>query len=153
MIRKMEASDIPDCADILFSVYNNELWQCRWDRDTAIRYLTDFFRAEKFIGFVLEHEGRMAAVMFCREKVWWNNSELVMDELFVRPECQRQGFGTALLQKAEEYVIDRGLAGITLATNRYAPPRHSTRKTALRNTDMSCIWGRKCSCSPDKQSS
>ena len=128
MIRKMEASDIPDCADILCSVYNNELWQCRWDRDTAIRYLTDFFRAEKFIGFVLEHEGSLAAAMFCREKVWWKNSELVMDELFVRPECQRQGFGTALLQKAEEYVIDRGLAGITLATNRYSPAQAFYKK-------------------------
>ena len=111
MIRKMEASDIPDCADILCGVYNNELWQCRWDRGTAIRYLTDFYRAEKFIGFVLEHEGRIVAAMFCREKVWWNNSELVIEEMFVRPECQRQGFGTALLQKAEEYVIGRGLAG------------------------------------------
>lgn len=121
MIRKMKASDIPDCADILCIVYNNELWQCRWDRDTAIRYLTDFFRAEKFAGYVLEHEGRIAAAMFCREKIWWNNSELVMEELFVRPECQRQGFGTALLQKAEEYVIEKDLAGITLATNRYAP--------------------------------
>ena len=64
---------------------------------------------------------QVAAEMFCREKVWWNNSELVIEEMFVRPEYQRQGFGTALLRKAEEYVIDKGLAGITLATNRCAP--------------------------------
>ena len=64
---------------------------------------------------------QVAAAMLCREKVWWNNSELVMEELFVRPEYQRQGFGTALLRKAEEYVIEKGLAGTTLATNRCAP--------------------------------
>ena len=73
----------------------------------------------------------MAAAMFCREKVWWNNSELVMDELFVRPDCQRKGFGTALLEKAEEYVIEKGLAGITLATNRYAPAPAFYRKNGF----------------------
>ena len=64
---------------------------------------------------------KFAAAMFCREKVWWNNGELVIEEMLVRPEYQRQGFGTVLLQKAEEYVVEKGMAGITLATNRYAP--------------------------------
>ena len=121
MLRKMEITDLPECADILCAVYNNALWQCRWDAGTAVRYLSDFFHADKFAGFVIEDGGRVVAAMFCREKVWWNNSELVAEEMFVRPEMQRQGFGTALLQKAEEYVREKKLAGITLSTNRFAP--------------------------------
>lgn len=153
MIRKMEASDIPDCADILCIVYNNELWQCRWDIGTATRYLTDFYRAEKFAGFVLEHDGRIAAAMFCREKVWWNNSELVIEEMFVRPECQRQGFGTALLQKAEEYVIDKDLAGITLATNRYAPAPAFYRKNGFAEYEHVLYMGKEVQPRPEDQPS
>ena len=43
IIRKMDRRDIADCADILCVVYNNELWMCRWDKETAIEYLDDFF--------------------------------------------------------------------------------------------------------------
>ena len=34
---------------------------------------------------------------------------------------QGQGIGTKLLQVVEQYVTDKGLAGITLSTNQYAP--------------------------------
>ena len=43
MIRIVEKNDIPACAEILCRVYNNELWMCRWEKETAIAYLIDFF--------------------------------------------------------------------------------------------------------------
>ena len=49
-IREMLREDIPACADILCSVYNNEMWQCRWTKETAMEYLTDFFETKKFVG-------------------------------------------------------------------------------------------------------
>ena len=51
-VRVMKETDIPACADILRSVYNNELWQCRWSRETAIEYLTDLPMFYKKNGFV-----------------------------------------------------------------------------------------------------
>ena len=44
VIRKMERDDIAACADILCTVYNNEMWQCRWTDRTATECLTDFLR-------------------------------------------------------------------------------------------------------------
>lgn len=34
-IREMKREDISECAEILCSVYNNELWMCRRDKETA----------------------------------------------------------------------------------------------------------------------
>ncbi len=96
---------------------------------------------------------QVAVAMFCREKVWWNNSELVMEELFVRPECQRQGFGTALLQKAEEYVIDKGLAGITLVTNRCAPAPAFYKKNGFAEYGHVLYMGKEAQPRPDNQPS
>lgn len=39
----------------------------------------------------------------------------------VLPACQGQGAGRTLMSRLEEYVARRGLAGLTLSTNRYAP--------------------------------
>lgn len=120
-IREMNKNDIPACADILCAVYNNELWMCRWEKEVAIEYLNDFFENHKFVGYVAEEEDRLIAGLFAHEKVWWNNSEVFVEEMFVLPELQGKGIGSALLKQVEGYIAEHGLAGMTLSTNKYAP--------------------------------
>lgn len=50
IIRKIERGDIPACAEILCRVYNNEMWQCRWEQDTACAYLTVFLKQRSLSG-------------------------------------------------------------------------------------------------------
>ena len=118
IIRKMERDDIAMCADILCSVYNNELWQCRWTKEVAAEYLTDFFDMKKFVGYVLVNDNNIIGALFAHEKVWWNNSEVFIEEMFINPEYQCKGYGSMLLEKVESYVLKKGLAGITLSTNK-----------------------------------
>ena len=129
--RKMVQGDIAACADILCAVYNNELWQCRWEKDTAVAYLEDFFRMSKFVGYVVEDEGELIGGLFAHEKVWWNNSEVFIEEMFIRPDAQRKGYGSLLMAQVEAYVQAKGLAGITLSTNRYAPAPVFYRKNGF----------------------
>lgn len=121
MVRKMKRADIPFCADILCKVYNNELWQCRWTAETACAYLEDYFDEKKFVGFVIEEDNVVIGAMFTHEKIWWNNSELFIDEMFIIPDMQRKGYGKMLIKAAENYVSEHKLAGFTLSTNKYAP--------------------------------
>lgn len=131
MIRKLKSDDIPTCADILCSVYNNDLWQCRWEQAAAKEYLTDFFHMPKFVGYVIVENGEILGALFAREKVWWNNSEVYIEELFVKPEHQGRGYGAMLMERAEQYVLENKLAGITLSTNRYAPAAGFYRKNGF----------------------
>ncbi len=121
MVRKMKRADIPFCADILCKVYNNELWQCRWTAETACAYLEDYFDEKKFVGFIIEEDNAVIGAMFTHEKIWWNNSELFIDEMFIIPDMQRKGYGKMLIKAAENYVSEHKLAGFTLSTNKYAP--------------------------------
>lgn len=130
-IRALRGEDLASCAEILCSVYNNEMWQCRWSREKAIEYLIDFYNMNKFVGYVLEEDGIINAALLGHEKVWWNNSEVFVEEMFVRPELQRRGYGTLLLQRLEEYINEKGLAGITLSTNKYAPAPLFYRKNGF----------------------
>lgn len=130
-IRSMNIGDIPACADIMCSVYNNELWMCRWTKETAEQYLLDFFGGRKFVGYVAEENGGVIAALFAHEKVWWNNSEVFVEEMFVTPQKQGKGIGTALLGAVEEYVGQKGLAGITLSTNKYAPAPEFYKKNGF----------------------
>lgn len=134
-VRQLREEDIRACADILCSVYNNDLWQCRWEQDAATEYLMDLYGAPKFLGYVIEEDGAIHGGLFAREKVWWNNSEVYVEELFVRPEHQGKGYGSLLLRHTEEYVRKRGLAGITLSTNRYAPATDFYRKNGFTDCE------------------
>ncbi|MGL5434209.1 MAG: hypothetical protein ACRDBO_02255 [Lachnospiraceae bacterium] len=96
MIRHMKKTDLDNCANILCEVYNNDTWQCRWSVNTAIAYLKDYFDSKKFVGFVLEKDKQLCGAMFCHEKIWWNNSELFIDEMFVKPELQKNGEGRGI---------------------------------------------------------
>lgn len=142
MIRNMILSDINSCAEILCHVYNNEMWQCRWRLDTAKTYLNDYFTANKFVGFTLEIDDKIYGAMFCHEKVWWNNSELFIDELFVHPDLQQKGYGSELMNAAEEYVRIHKLAGFTLSTNRYAPAPLFYKKHGFVDCDHVLFMGK-----------
>lgn len=113
--------DIKDCAEILRAVYNNELWQCRWDEDTSQRYISDYFDSAKFVGYCCIEDGKFIGAILCHEKVWWNNSELFVDEMFILPSYQGKGYGSSLINEAENYVREHKFAGFTLSTNKYAP--------------------------------
>lgn len=130
-IRKTKRDDIAPCADILCSVYNNEMWQCRWTSKEAAEYLTDFFEMKKFVGYVLEEREEIIGAVFAHEKVWWNNSEVFIEEMFIKPERQRKGYGSILMRQVEAYVSENGLAGITLSTNQYAPAPAFYRKNGF----------------------
>ena len=131
IIRKMEREDIAACAAILCSVYNNEMWQCHWTEEVAREYLTDFFEMKKFVGYVLVDDKEIVGGLFAHEKVWWNNSEVFVEEMFVKPQFQRAGYGSLLLEEVNRYVREKGLAGITLSTNKYAPAPLFYRKNGF----------------------
>lgn len=120
VIRKMNQSDIISCAYIMCNVYNNELWQCHWSKEKALEYLEDFYNMDKFVGYVLDNGNEIIGGIFAHEKVWWNNNEVFVEEMFIKPEMQRKGYGTLLLKQIEKYINEKGLAGITLSTNKYA---------------------------------
>ena len=135
MIRKITMEDIPECATLMMSVYNNETWQCCWPFGRAADYLSEYLLAKKFVGYVLIEDSILLGAIFCHEKIWWNNNELFVDEMFVLPRMQRKGYGTQLIKAAENYIAENHLAGFTLATNRFSPAPDFYQKNGFSNAD------------------
>ena len=107
MIRKFEQSDLEPCTEIFMLAYNNETWQNSWTFEKASEYLKDITDFKKFIGFTLLVNGSVKGAILCREKTWWNNNEIYVEEMFVSPDVQRQGYGTALLNTVECYIKEK----------------------------------------------
>ena len=136
---------VPACAEMMCGVYNNEMWQCHWDLETASEYLMDLVESNKFVGFVVEDQNEIVGAMFCKEKIWWNASELYIEEMFVTPKLQRQGIGTMLIQEAEKYAVEHSLAGFTLNTNRFAPAPKFYEKNGFQTNEAVILMYKECS--------
>lgn len=80
--------------------------------------------------------------IFAHEKIWWNNSEVFIEEMFISPELQRQGYGTELIHTVEGYIKEHKLAGFTLTTNRFAPAPKFYRKNGFVDCDHVLYMGK-----------
>jgi len=128
MIKTFDINDLQSCAEIMMTVYNNKQWQCRWTLESAKEYLLDYIEYKKFIGYTLWVDGLIKGAIFCHEKIWWDNNEVFVDEMFILPEVQRQGYGTLLLNEVEKYIKGHNLVGFTLSTNRFTSAPKFYRK-------------------------
>lgn len=123
-------------------VYNNDLWQCYWSLETAKRYLDDYVQGKKFLGYTLIVDKNIIGAIFTHEKIWWNNSEIFIDEMFITPSYQRLGYGAELLQTVENYIKEHKLAGFTLTTNRFAPAPAFYKKNGFIDYDHVLYMGK-----------
>lgn len=141
VLKRIAEGDLRACADTLCAAYNKEPLPCRWEADTAEKYLRDYYEAKKFVGFALKIDGVLCGAVFCHEKIWRNSSGLFMDEIFVRPEYQRKGYGGMLLGEMKRYVEARGLAGFALIADCSAPETDFYRKNGFSAYDHILCMG------------
>jgi aminoglycoside 6'-N-acetyltransferase I len=121
MIKCYEDKDQEQCARVMLEAYNGPPWNDHWTPEKAKRFLKEFVDSPRFFGFTLWEDDAIIGAAFCREKTWWNNDEIFVEEFFIAPQYQRQGYGKQLLQAIEAYIREHALAGFTLLTNRHMP--------------------------------
>lgn len=119
------------CAGLMMSAYNDEPWHNRWTMETATTYLLELVDHRRFVGFTVWKEDKLIGAAFCHEKTWWNNDELFIDEFYIAPQHQRQGYGKKLFQSIEQYIREKSLEGITLLTNARMPTTRFYQKNGL----------------------
>lgn len=127
-IKRFKIEDLEFSSKLLIEAYNGAPWECHWTMDTASTYLNEFIEAPRFVGFTLWDNNNMIGAAFCHEKTWWTDDELFIDEFYISPSHQKQGYGHQLLNHIERYIKDKKLAGFTLLTNKYMPARAFYKK-------------------------
>ncbi|NLT15498.1 MAG: GNAT family N-acetyltransferase [Clostridiales bacterium] len=135
MIKPYMSTDMESCVRVMIEAYNGPPWNDHWMMETATRYLKEFEESPRFFGFTLWEGGALIGAAFCREKTWWNKDEIKVEELFIAPQYQRQGYGKQLLQAIEAYIKEHSLAGFTLLTNRYMPALDFYKKNDFAPAD------------------
>ena len=135
MIRAYLPEDFMACRDLFVRVFNAPPWNDRWTDETASARLWEFTAHKRFVGFTLWEGGTLLGAVFAYAKSHYKGDEIFIEELFVAPDCQRQGHGAALMEALEAYAKARGLVSITLLTARGYPSFAFYEKRGYRALD------------------
>lgn len=134
-IRKLLTGDIEVCVNILIEAYNPPPWHYHWTKATGTKYLSEFISNNNFIGYVIMESEEIVGAMFAHRKSWWTNDEIFVDELFIKPDRQRHGYGKILMEQAERLSKELGLGGVTLLTDKYHPAKLFYEKNGYTTAD------------------
>jgi len=134
-IRRFEKGDFEACARLLMETYNAPPWNDAWTAETAGKYIDEFTRYARFVGFVAVIDGSIEGAAFLREKTWIDGSELYVDEFYVSPRRQGRGIGKALFAHIEAYAEENGLESITLLTDKRKPAFRFYRKNGMAESE------------------
>jgi len=108
-----------------------------WTKETAENLLNYWFQKQPDLFFIAIDDNKIVGGITMGVKPWWDGNRLQDGELFVAPECQKQGVGKQLLKRVLKEAISRyqvsTLEGITFSSDSF--PRTWYEKIGLKKSD------------------
>ena len=118
MVREFQNEDREAIFSLFVETFNGPPWNDKWSYETAEKYLTEFIETPGFTGCTLIENDQIIGVAFAQKRSWWSGSELYINELWVKPDRQRSGYGVSILKFLENHAKLAGCTGALLLTNR-----------------------------------
>jgi GNAT superfamily N-acetyltransferase len=118
-VRRWSPADLRPCAALFVETFSRPPWNDRWPSlECARQYLESVAGAPGFRGHVAQSGGEILGACLGHLKPWWSGAEFFIDEMYVAPNAQRRGVGTALLEAVEAELRDAGVRRMALLTAR-----------------------------------
>lgn len=120
--RQLDHSSFDEIKELFKSVFTAPPWNDDWSDERQLdEHLKDLMGARTPLAFGLFEEETLIGLSLGYIKHWYAGTEYVIDELCIRPEKQRSGYGTAFLAQIEAELQNRGVHTIFLTTERNVP--------------------------------
>ena len=121
MTKKLTIDDLQNCCKLFTNVFNNPPWNDEWTTETARTYLRELIDHKRFLGYTLWENDTLIGAVFSHMKNHYRGEEILVDELFVSPDCQRKGYGMLLMDEIEKYARENSFISVTLLTGAGKP--------------------------------
>jgi aminoglycoside 6'-N-acetyltransferase I len=133
-IEAFGADHLDGCAELMVAAFNAEPWNDSYTHDTAKRQLAWHLRVPGFLGSVSVSDGIVAFAVGYREPM--DEGDVFHLSIFcVRPDVQRTGIGTRLLQTLEGSLREAGVGTVYLGTYKGTPAEAFYRKHGYTVSD------------------
>jgi aminoglycoside 6'-N-acetyltransferase I len=120
--KKFENSYLDECTNLFLNVYSVEPWNDKWESfEQARDYLLEFISNPVFSGYIACNDSKIIGVCLGHKRSWWSGKSYYMNEFFVDNDLQGQGIGTQFMNYIKKNLIEQGIKGIVLITEKDIP--------------------------------
>lgn len=120
--KKYENNFLDECTHLFLKVYSVDPWNDKWESfEQARDYLLEFINNPVFYGCVAIKASKIIGVCLGHKRSWWSGKSYYMNEFFIDNDLQNQGIGTEFMNYIKNNLIDQGIKGIVLITEKDIP--------------------------------
>ena len=142
-IQLLEKHHITACSQLFMDTFSREPWNEQYESDEEVfNYFTNFLSLDSFLGFIGLEEGRIIALCVGMRKPWLKGVEYYIDQFCIAPRYQSQGIGSRFLAEIERRVVDLGMQGILLNTEKSYPSYGFYRKNGFVEIEGLVVMGK-----------
>jgi len=121
MIKEFAINDLQKCCEVFIQAFNRPPWNDEFTNETAYIYLKELVDNKRFAGYTLWDNELLIGAVFCHLRNNWRGDELIVDLMYISPDCQRKGYGEVLMNVVEKFAKENSCIIITLSTSVGAP--------------------------------
>ena len=119
MITQINQNDIPTVAQALAKSYSEEPWFENWTQEKSERRVKSILSNFESIGLKYESDGNILGGLLGFVDPYAEEDFFFVSEIFVIPECKKQGIVSALLKELEKILKEKNINVIQLNSINY----------------------------------
>ena len=121
-LTELGTSDFETIKALFKSVFTQPPWNDDWSDDRQLdEYLLDLMGARMPLVLGLVEKDELIGVSIGSVRHWYEGTEYIIDEFFIRGDMQGKGYGSTFLSLIEEHLRGLGRHIIYLTTERNVP--------------------------------
>ena len=97
-IKLAEKSDLPECAEILRDIYNNNVLSEGWTVESSNAICEFYYKLNSDLFFVAKDDTQVVGFTFSYIKPWADGNQLMAEELSVKESYRNQKIASKLLK-------------------------------------------------------
>lgn len=98
MIRKVEQSDYKNIANLMIRAFKNPPWNEEWSYQRAYQRIEQLDDGKYTRCYVYLIDDKIVGVLCGKIITYVNDLELMIEDFYIDPDCQRMGLGTKLME-------------------------------------------------------
>lgn len=96
VIKKMTAKDFNLVSKLYFEVYQNNQVNEKWTTSKAKKLIKQLYISQPDLAFIAQIDKKIIGGFLAEIKPWWDGNHLIVEEIFVAKNYQKNKIGTEL---------------------------------------------------------
>lgn len=117
-LHQISQEHLQECARLLVSVFMNPPWNESWTIELALQRLQNTYNTPEFYGVLAKEGEKIVGFALGHIEQYVQNKTFYLKEMCVDSNYQRNGIGTAIINRLQADLVGKGIVRIWLLTAR-----------------------------------